>query len=237
MEDSLIACAEKFVAEFKADSAASALVTDVRYRVDEERMAGVYDLIYSNLPIYLTEQDYKRIDSITTESAVKESIERDYHKLISPASLVLKQFVLKDPLSISTSAFLKLQGMQAEENYELHDGYIFRKNKKTLVVFLTPVNPANNTEVNGVLIDGIDNALAVTKDSYKEFEGNYFGAAAVAVANARQIESDIKVIATAALVIILGFLFFFYRSWSLPILMITPVAFGGVFSLGIIYSN
>jgi len=234
-EDSLIACAEKFVAELKADTAASALITDIRYRIEEERMAGVYDLIYGNLPIYLTDKDYQRIDSITTESAVKESIERSYHKLISPASLVLKQFVLKDPLSISTSAFLKLQGMQAEENFELHDGYIFRKNKKTLVVFLTPVNPASNTEANGVLIDGIDKARATTKESYAQLHVSYFGAAAVAVANARQIESDIKVIATAALVIILGFLFFFYRSWSLPLLMITPVAFGGVFSLGVIY--
>lgn len=235
MEDSLIACAEKFVTELKSDSSASALVTDIRYRVDEERMVGVYDLIYSNLPIYLTPEDYKRIDSITTETAIKESIERGYHKLISPASLVLKQFVLKDPLAISTSAFLKLQGMQAEDNYELHDGYIFRKNKKTLVVFLTPLNPANNTEANGILVDAIDKARAVTTERYKQFNVSYFGAAAVAVANARQIESDIKIIATAALVIILSFLFFFYRSWSLPILMITPVAFGGVFSLGVIY--
>ena len=44
MEDSLIACAEKFVATFKADSSASSLVSDVRYRINEERMAGVYDL-------------------------------------------------------------------------------------------------------------------------------------------------------------------------------------------------
>lgn len=235
MEDSLIACAEKFVATLKADSASSALVTDIRYRIDEERMAGVYDLIYSNLPIYLTLNDYKRLDSITTDSSIKESIQRDYHKLISPASLVLKQFVLKDPLSISTSAFLKLQGMQAEDNYELHDGYIFRKNKKTLVVFLTPLYPANNTEINGVLIDGIDKALTTTKESYDQVAVNYFGACAVAVANARQIEADIKIIATAALIIILGFLFFFYRNWSLPLLMITPVIFGGVFSLGMIY--
>jgi predicted exporter/2-polyprenyl-3-methyl-5-hydroxy-6-metoxy-1,4-benzoquinol methylase len=235
MEDSLIACAEKFVTTLKADSATSKLVSDIRYRIDEERMAGVYDLIYSNLPIYLTPQDYKRIDSITADTAIKESIQRSYHKLISPASLVLKQYVLKDPLSVSTSAFLKLQGMQAEENYELHDGYIFRKNKKTLVVFLTPVYPANNTEINGVMIDGIDKARDQTKKSYEQFDISYFGASAVAVANARQIESDIKVIATAALIIILGFLFFFYRSWSLPILMITPVAFGGVFSLGVIY--
>ena len=235
MEDSLIACVEKFVADLKADSIASALVTDIRYRVDEERMAGVYDLIYSNLPIYLTPQDYKRIDSITADSAIKQSIERGYHKLISPASLVLKQYVLKDPLSISTSAFAKLQGMQAEENYELHDGYIFRKDKKTLVIFLSPLHASNNTDINGVLIDALDKTLAGTKARYTQLHGSYFGAAAVAVANARQIEYDIKVIATAALLIILGFLFLFYRSWSLPILMITPVAFGGVFSLGVIY--
>lgn len=235
MEDSLIACAEKFVADFKADSSASALVSDIRYRIDEERMAGVYDLIYSNLPIYLTPEDYTHIDSITTEAAVKESIERNYHKLISPASLVLKQFVLKDPLSISSSAFVKLQGMQAEENYELHDGYIFRKDKKTLVLFLSPLHAPNNTERNGILVDAIDRTLAGTTKQYSELNGSYFGAAAVAVANARQIESDIKVIATAAMVIILGFLFFFYRRWSLPLLMITPVVFGGVFSLGLIY--
>ncbi|WP_018345145.1 MMPL family transporter [Cytophaga aurantiaca] len=235
MEDSLIACAENFVEALRADTTASSLVSDIRYRIDEERMSGIYDLIYSNLPIYLTAQDYKRIDSITTDTAVKKIIEQDYHKLISPASVVLKQYVLKDPLSISSSAFSKLQGMQAEDNYTLHNGYIFRKDKKTLVVFLTPLYPGSNTEVNGVLIDGIDKARDQTKLRYSQFDVTYFGSSAVAVSNARQIESDIKVIATVSLIIILSFLFFFYRSWSLPILMITPVAFGGVFSLGLIY--
>jgi predicted RND superfamily exporter protein/2-polyprenyl-3-methyl-5-hydroxy-6-metoxy-1,4-benzoquinol methylase len=235
MEDSLIGCAEKFVTELNAQAETKSLITDVRFSIDEERIAGVYDLLYNNLPIYLTPEDYKRIDTITTEAGVKENIERDYHKLVSPASLILKQYILKDPLSVSSSAMSKLQGMQAEDSYELYNGYIFRKNKKTLVIFITPKHAPNKTNLNGPLVDLLDHTVEKSQSAYKQFNVNYFGAAAVAVSNARQIEKDIKIIATVALLFILVFLYLFYRSWSLPFLMISPIIFGGLFSLSMIY--
>ena len=233
MEDSLIAVADRFVADLNAQPQSKTLITEVRNEIDETRVAGVYELLYNNLPVYLSPADYARIDSITTDSAIKESIDRGYHKLISPASLVLKQFVLKDPLAISSSALNKLQGMQAEENYELYNGHIFRKDKKTLVVFITPKYPPNKTGENGQLIDLLTKASQTY--STDDLKVNYFGAAAVAVANARQIEADIKIIATTAILVILICLYLFYRSWSLPFLMMSPILFGGLFSLAMIY--
>jgi uncharacterized protein len=233
MEDSLIAVADRFVADLNTQKQAQTLITEIRNEIDETRVAGVYELLYNNLPVYLSPEDYVRIDSITTDTAIKESIDRGYHKLISPASVVLKQFVLKDPLALSASALGKLQGMQAEENYELYNGHIFRKDRKTLVVFITPVHPPNKTGENGALIDLL-NKEAQTFDT-ENIQVTYFGAAAVAVANARQIEADIRIIATTAMLVILAFLYLFYRSWSLPFLMISPILFGGVFSLAIIY--
>lgn len=233
MEDSLIAAADRFVADLNAQPQSQALITEIRNDMDEERIAGVYELLYNNLPVYLSPEDYTRIDSITSDTAIKESIGRGYHQLISPASLVLKQFVLKDPLTLSASALSKLQGMQAEENYELYNGHIFRKDKKTLVVFITPKYPPNKTGENGPLIDMLNKAAQTY--STANLQVGYFGAAAVAVANARQIEADIKIIATTAMLVILVLLYLFYRSWSLPFLMISPILFGGVFSLAIIY--
>ncbi len=235
MEDSLIACAEQFVQKVNDQPASASLISEVRFKIEEDRLAGVYNLLYNNLPVYLAPEDYKRIDSITTDSAIAESVQRGYHKLISPASFVLKEFVLKDPLSISASALGKLQGMQAEDSYELYNGCIFRKDRKTLVIFLTPTHPANKTGLNGPLIDLLNTARDSSEAQFTTFNVDYFGAAAVAVSNARQIERDIKVIATAALVLILVFLYIFYRSWSLPILMLSPIAFGGIFSLSMVY--
>lgn len=235
MEDSLIACAEHFVAQLNSEPEMSALISDIRYKVDEEKIVGIYDLLYNNMPIYLSAEDYKRIDSITSEEGIKQAMEADYRRLISPASMVLKTFILKDPLSISSSALNKLQGLQAEDSYVLHDGYIFKKDKKTLVLFITPVHPPNETNANGPLVDGIDAAKQQSGEVFKDIHTNYFGAAAVAVSNARQIEKDIKVIATLALIFILLFLYWFYRSWLLPILMLSPIAFGALFSLTVIY--
>jgi predicted exporter/SAM-dependent methyltransferase len=233
MEDSLIAAADRFVSDLNAQPQSHTWITEIRNEIDETRVAEVYELLYNNLPVYLSPSDYARIDSITTDSSIKESIDRGYHKLISPASLVLKQFVLKDPLAISSSALGKLQGMQAEENYELYNGHIFRKDKKTLVVFITPKYPPNKTRENGPLIDMLNKAAQTYSGATVNV--NYFGAAAVAVANARQIEADIKIIATTAILVILVFLYLFYRSWSLPFLMMSPILFGGVFSLAMIY--
>ncbi|MBC7451302.1 MAG: MMPL family transporter, partial [Cytophagales bacterium] len=233
MEDSLIAGAEHFVTHLNSKTKHTNLISDIRYKVEGEKLAGIYDLLYNNLPSYLTEDDYKRIDSITSESGVKESLESDYRKLISPASMVLKQFLLKDPLSISSSALNKLQGLQAEDSYVLHEGYIFRKDKKTIVLFITPSHPPNETKINGPLIDAINASKHETATVGIHID--YFGAAAVAVSNARQIEKDIKVIATLALVFILVFLYWFYRSWLLPLLMISPIAFGALFALSVIY--
>jgi uncharacterized protein len=233
MEDSLISAANRFVDQITSDTNSNNLITDIRYRIDEERLSAIYDLTYNNLPIYLSDKDYRRIDSLTTESGVKESIQRSYHKLISPASVVLKQFVLKDPLSLTTPALEKLQAMQAEDSYELHDGYIFKKDKKTLVVFITPLHASNNTKLNAPLIDVIESNINKVKNG--AIDVAYFGATAVAVANARQIEQDIKMIASISMLVVLVFLYFFYRSWSLPFLMISPIVFGGLFALSLIY--
>jgi len=235
MEDSLIATAEIFVNTLNKNTNGLNLVSDVRYKVSDEKMVGIYNLLYNNIPAYLTPDDYKRIDSITSDSSIKESIEIAYHKLISPASPILKNFILKDPLLITSSALKKLQGMQAEDNYVLHNGYIFRKNKKTLILFITPTHTPNETHINGILIDKINESKQHCKAVAQSFNINYFGAAAVAVSNARQIEKDIKVIASAALLLILVFLYLFYRSWLLPLLMISPIVFGVVFSLSCIY--
>jgi len=235
MEDSLISCAEFFVQRLKNKTEGTNLISDIRYKVEGDKMEGIYNLLYNNIPAYLTPEDYKRIDSIISDSSIKVSIESDYHKLVSPASSILKRFILKDPLSITASALNKLQGMQAEENYVLHDGYIFRKNKNTLVLFITPVHTPNETHINAELIDQINETSQQSEQIYHATSINYFGAAAVAVANARQIEKDIKIIASVALFLILLFLYLFYRSWVLPILMISPIVFGVLFSLSCIY--
>jgi 1-acyl-sn-glycerol-3-phosphate acyltransferase len=212
------------------------LIKDINYQVSDKIMYDVYDIFFENLPIFLEEKDYQRIDSLILQSSVESSVKNNFKTLISPASMVMKQFVMKDPLHFTPIVLDKLNTFQIGDNYEIYNSRIFTKDKKNLSLFVTSAFPSGETQKNGKLIKLLDQTIdSLEAEFNNEINAQYYGAAAVAVGNANRIKKDIKLTVTLALIVLLVFMSVFFRKKSIFLILFLPAIFGGSMSLAILY--
>ena len=215
--------------------AGSEYITDIFSEVDENMIGKVTDFIYDNLPVFLTEDDYARMDSVLTADGIERRMRSNYLHLLSPAGVALKSILPRDPVGLGTTSLEKLRDFQMTANYEIYDGHIFSRDMSTLLLFITPHYGTGSTGKNEFLIDTIEKQLRETMDTYPGVKAEYFGGPSVGVYNARQIKSDTMLTMTIALVIIIVFITLVFKSRSAVILIILPVLYGAVFSLALIY--
>ncbi len=212
------------------------LIKDINYQVSDKIMYDVYDTFFENLPVFLEDKDYKRIDSLILQSAVESSVRNNFKTLISPASMVMKQFIMKDPLHFTPIILDKLNTFQIGDNYEIYNSRIFTKDKKNLSIFITSAFPSGETQKNGKLIEILDQTIDSLEIQFnQEINAQYYGAAAVAVGNANRIKKDIKLTVTIALIVLLVFMSLFFRKKSIFLILFLPAIFGGSLSLAILY--
>lgn len=212
------------------------LIKTINYQVSGQVMNEVYDVFFDNLPIFLEDKDYKKIDSLLQESSIENSIKNNFKTLISPASMVMKQYVMKDPLHFTPIVLNRLKSFQIGDNYEIYNSRIFTKDKKNLSLFLTSANPSGETRKNGELIALLNKHVDTLETQFnQEIDIQYYGAAAVAVGNANRIKQDIKLTVTIALIILLVFMSLFFKKKSIFIILFLPAIFGGSLSLAILF--
>ena len=218
------------------DANCKPFVAKVQGKIEEENIQETFDFVYANLPLFLDQKDYEQIQNKLQKDSIANSVASDYKSIISPAGLVSKDFILRDPLGISFIALKKLQQLSVGDDFAIQNGFILSKDKKNLLLFVTPKLPANETDKNTLFIHNLEKIRANLNQQFKgKVEMTYFGATPVAVANATQIKSDVQntsIFAGVTLIIILAF---FYRNLSTPIIIFIPSLFGALFALAVLY--
>ncbi|MBC5837336.1 MMPL family transporter [Flavobacterium muglaense] len=208
----------------------------IQGKIDEKNIQATFDFVYNNLPLFLDKKDYQTIGNKIQNDSVAQALENDYKSLISPTGMVTKDFILKDPLGISFIALKKLQQLSVGDDFELQDGFIFTKDKKNLLLFITPKLATNETDKNTVFIGQLKSVKDHLNSTFKgKAQMSYFGATPVAVDNATQIKADVQNTSIFAAVTLILILVFFYRSLLTPIIIFIPSLFGAFFALGILY--
>ena len=181
--DSLIVFADTLVAEIEKNS--SRYVKSIHYKVDDGLTMELFQTIQDHLPVFLSEKDYKTIDTLIASEKIKSTLEQDIRLLSSPSGIALKSVITNDPVGISFIALKKLQQLQYDDNFELYDNYIVTKDNKHLLLFITPVYPAGNTGKNIQMFHSLDSVINnLGNSSFKNTEASYFGASAVSAGNA-----------------------------------------------------
>jgi 1-acyl-sn-glycerol-3-phosphate acyltransferase len=225
--DSLIAAIQKID---------TSLVKEITYKVNDDVMYDVYNTFIDNLPVFLEEKDYATLDRLITPEKLDTTLEKDYKTLLSPASMVLKKNILRDPIGITPYALKRMQSLQFDDNFELDNGYIFTKDKKHLLFFIVPKAKPSETAKNAKLITALDDALSKTMAENKNnVHAEYFGSAAVAVGNAVQIKKDVWLTLSITIIGLFLFISFFFRRLEVFFLIFIPVIFGAAFSLALLF--
>ena len=232
--DSLIEAAGR-LQQTLTEKAGGTLIKGIFAQVDQSLIGGATDFVYEHLPLFLTDTDYQRFDSLLTEKGIQAIMQKNYTNLLSPAGIALRSYILRDPLGLGSEALKHLQDFQLEANYEIYDEHIFSKDGSTLLMFITPVFSTGSTGKNDELIKILEEELQHVQGESPTIRVEYFGGPSVGVYNARQIKKDTILTSSLALLIIIVFIsLVFKRKRSIP-LIITPVLFGGLFALFLIF--
>ena len=151
--------ADSFANEINAKLSAE-YIDHILYHIEENSFLDLYDELYSNLPLYLDDADYLHFDSLTTDSAIAHAMRKNYKSLLAPSGVVMGKFIEKDPLGFAPIILNKLKQLQLDNNYEIENGYIFSKDKKTLMLFIAPAFDSGDTKKNEKFIASINEAIS-----------------------------------------------------------------------------
>lgn len=232
--DSLISTAEQLKIKLQ-QTVAEEYIEEILLKVEEGARSQVSDFIYDNLPLFLSDDDYRHIDSLLSNDRIADVMRRNYSNLISPSGMVMKEYIMRDPLGIGGSTLKGLQNFQIESTYQYSNGYIFSEDGGILLMFITPTFGTGSTGKNEVLIAALEEGINTLKENNSALDIEYYGGPSVAVYNARQVKTDTMLTVIASLLVIIVFMSLVFKRKIDIILIITPVLFGALFSLCFIY--
>lgn len=230
----LMSCADELVDSLQAKHAD--YLKDLTFKISDELMVQSYQSFYKHLPLFLEEADYAKLDALTQTDSVKRAVESAYKSLLSPSGVVLGKFITKDPLNFLPIALKKTQDLKFDENFELNEGYIQTRDKKNLLIFITPSVPPTEVPENKKFMQDLDALIQnLQKKNSGAIQIQYYGANPVSLGNSVQVRKDSMVTSISALCIIVLLLFLFFRRIQIIFYILLPVVFGALFSFTLLY--
>ena len=116
---SAIDCFSQYISSHNTDS----LVANYVYQVDIEHTSELIDYVYSNIPLFLDENDYSRIDSLLSiPNYIEKQIAEDKQMLMFPSGGILSENISRDPLNFFTPEVQQLQQGKSLPLFDTYDG-------------------------------------------------------------------------------------------------------------------
>jgi len=211
-------------------------IKNIQGRVDDEGIDSTLDFLYKNLPLFLNETDYELLARKLQKDSVNAITQSNYRMLLSPTGIVAKKSIVRDPFGITFMALKKLDQLGIGDQFTLKNGFLVSKDEKNLLLFISPIFPASETDKNEAFAESLYRIQDQLNTSFKDsVESEYFGATLIAVANAQQIKKDIQFTVGIALTILIIIFIFFYRKITIPLILFAPTVFGGLVSVALLY--
>lgn len=207
-------------------------IKGIFYYVDQQKILSLSHFIIQNMPYYLSETDYHRIDSLITPENIQQALSHDKEMLQTPMASLMKNMIAIDPLHFSNPILQQLKELQLNDQYQTIEGYIFNKKGTEAMIAVSSNYPVSETNFNALLVKDIENAIAATKQNFNdEVSIDCIGAAIISITNAQQIKRDSFISTALALILILALLMYFFRDVRALFIILFSIAFGGLFGL------
>lgn len=206
-------------------------VKQLQAQVQDSTVLDMMQVIQDHLPVFLEDKDYQQIDSLVSPVHLQQSLESNYHTLISPAGLVVKKVIAADPTGMSWVGIRKLQHLQYDDNFTLYDGYIMTNDHQHVMLFITPQYPASATGKNSEFLKQLQAQIDTLQQQHPYTTASFFGGTAVSAGNAQQLRQDTMLTQGVTVVLLVVLIAFFFRRKRAPLLVMLPVVFGALFSL------
>ncbi len=106
----------------------------IQYTVDESAIIEKMNFISRNIPYFLDEKDYERIDSLITKDNIVKQLGYDRNMLGSMQGSIMRGVISNDPLFISSGLLEGLSSFRLNEQFKMVDGYIYTADGKEAIV-------------------------------------------------------------------------------------------------------
>ncbi len=211
------------------------LVGDLQCRVDGSAVFDAMDFIRENPPLFLTEDDYRRMDSLLADpDHVAVSMANIKRMLSMPTVSFVVDGVKADPLGLYSPALQRLNALNPTESYRMEDEYLFNDSGDKGFAFFSSPFAGSDTQGNAQIVGLINQVVELTESEHPEVLVSAVGAPTIAVTNAQQIKRDSFLSLAIALVLIFGILMFTMARKRNLLWLGIALLFGWIFALAVI---
>lgn len=209
-------------------------IKNILYEINQEKTDEISSFIINNIPLFLNNDDYKKIDSVISPEGIEKQLEANKRILLSPAGTFLRNIIISDPFFLSKNILGKIQTLSTNNNFFTENGYIFDSIQNAAILILSPIFSSSDTYNNKLLARDINNAIKAVESKYNSISISTFGAPLISVSNAEQIKTDSLWIGILAIVLIIVILYYYYRKINDILLIVISILFGFIMSLAIV---
>ena len=200
---------------------------------DVEQTEEIVQFVYAHMPLFLTESDYARMDSLLScPDYIPSQLAADKQMLLLPMSGMMAQSVAYDPLNFFTPVAAAMQQHQPTASYANYDGYIFTPDTSRAIVLMKSPYGGSETSRNAQLLRFLEDCAREVEDSAVEI--HFTGGPVIAVGNAGQIRKDSLLAMSLALALIVGLLYSVFRRAKSLLLIVVSTAWGWLFAMGVL---
>ena len=232
--DAMMDAMDAFEANWKATDT-TLLVSNMQCKVNDNQVFDAIDFIRENPPLFLTQEDYRRMDSLLAEPDYVATCMGNIKRMLSmPTVSFVVDGVKADPLNLYSPALQRLNTLNPTQNYRVEDEYLFNERGDKGFAFFSSPFSGSDTRGNAQIVSLLDQVIAQTEAEHPEVRISAIGAPTIAVTNAQQTKKDSYLSIVLALVLIFGILMFTMARKRNLIWLGNSVLFGWVFALAVI---
>lgn len=211
------------------------LVNDLRCKVNDGLVFDAIDFIRENQPLFLTDDDYKRMDSLLAEPDYVATCMQNIKRMLAfPTASLVTESVKSDPLNLYSPSLQRLTALNAAEGYRIEDEYLFNEAGDKAFAFFSSPFSGSDTKNNAILVNLMENVIKITSDCHKNVKISAVGAPTIAVTNAQQVKNDSFLSIALAIVLIFSILMFTMARKRNLMWLGVSILFGWLFALAVI---
>lgn len=210
-------------------------ISNIMKEVDMDKMMNISGIVYENIPYFLTDKDYSRIDSLLISPGyINRKLEDNRQLLMFPSSNLIGANMANDPLNLFGPVLSRLSQGGIPINFDIYDGHILSPDSRKAIMIIESSFGARESDNNSKLVEMLNECKQSTEMLNPSYSVHLIGGPVIAVSNSNRIKEDSILAVIIAVILILSLLIYVFRNARNILLILISVGWGWLFAMGCI---
>ncbi len=218
-------------------------IKQIDYRIGEELQEFVQGGFLKYALIYLDLEELEKFKEKLSDEEIKKQVAENRRILLSPASIVAKEAINYDFLNLRSLYYKKIDLSKGKLKISFRDGYYFSEDLTMLLMFVKPVQPAQDLSFCRLLMEKVNRSVEEAQNELQEQEEEQYGRTTIGITGGYSIslaydkllKKDMSItILTTFIGIMLLYIIGFRRIFA-PLYASIPLIIGIIWTMGFTY--